>query len=85
MVIDHPYYTVTDESGKFELTDVPPGHYQLVAWHEGWGVARQEAALDVLTEQRVQRPVFGEPKTWEKSVAVSAGETSRVSFVISEK
>jgi Polysaccharide lyase family 4, domain II len=85
MVVDHPYYTVTDESGKFELTDVPPGHYQLVAWHEGWGVSRQEATLDVLTEQRVQRPVFGEPKTWEKSVAVSAGETSRVSFLISEK
>jgi hypothetical protein len=33
MVIPHPYYAVTDESGKFEFTDVPPGTYQIVAWH----------------------------------------------------
>lgn len=85
MVVQHPYYAVTDESGKFELTDVPPGQYELVAWHEGWSVAHQESTLDVLTEQRVQRPIFGAPRTWEKSVGVSSGETARISFVISDK
>ena len=84
-VVDHPYYAVTDESGRFELTDIPPGQYQLVAWHEGWNVAHQESTLDVLTEQRVQRPIFGEPKTWEKSVTVAAHNTEHVNFVISEK
>jgi len=34
----HPYYSVTDESGKFAFTDGPPGTYQIVAWHEGWTV-----------------------------------------------
>jgi len=24
LVVPHPYYTVTDESGRFQLTDVPP-------------------------------------------------------------
>src|SRR5256712_11297212 len=49
MVVPHPYYVVTDESGRFELNNVPRGSYEIVAWHEGWGVVRQEAAFDVLT------------------------------------
>ena len=85
MVVSHPYYAVTDESGKFEFTDVPPGTYQIVAWHEGWTVAGSEHAYDVLTEHRVERPIFTEPKTWEKSVTVSANQPSGVNFVISNK
>jgi len=84
-VIDHPYYTVTDESGKFELSDVPPGEYEIVAWHEGWSVVRQEGVVDVLTQRRVQRPVFSDPRAWEKKVAVSEGGKSVVDFVISER
>src|SRR5277367_4948869 len=37
-VAPHPYYAVTDENGAFQLTDVPPGEYEVVAWHEGWQV-----------------------------------------------
>jgi hypothetical protein len=83
MVVPHPYYAVTDESGGFEFTDVPPGTYQIVAWHEGWGLAGKEQAFDVLTEHSVQRPIFTEPKTWEKSVTVSGNQVSAVNFVIS--
>lgn len=83
MVVRHPYYAVTDESGRFQFTDVPPGTYQIVAWHEGWGLAGKEQAYDVLTERSVQRPVFTEPRTWEKSVTVSTSQTSTVNFVIS--
>ncbi len=85
LVVAHPYYSVTEESGKFELTDVPPGDYQLVAWHEGWTVAHQEASFDVLTERRVERPAFTPPRTWEKKVSVQANSTSTVNFVISDK
>lgn len=84
-VIDHPYYAVTDESGKFELTGVPPGEYEIVAWHEGWGIAGQQAAFDVLTERKVERPLFSEPKTWEKKVTVSANGKAVVNFTIAEK
>jgi hypothetical protein len=85
MVVPHPYYAVTDESGKFEFSDVPPGTYQIVAWHEGWGVMGKEQAYDVLTERRVDRPVFTEPKTWEKSVTVSGGQSASINFVISNR
>lgn len=84
-VIPHPYYAVTDESGNFELTDVPPGTYEIEAWHEGWGVLRQESSFDVLTERRVERPIFSEPRTWSKKVSVNASGNSVVNFVISEK
>jgi hypothetical protein len=84
-VVPHPYYAVTDESGKFELSDVPPGEYEIVAWHEGWKVNRQEQAFDVLTERRVQRPVFSEPRTWEKKVSVHPNSSAVLNFVISEK
>jgi plastocyanin len=30
-VVDNPYYAVTGEDGTFEITDVPPGEYTLIA------------------------------------------------------
>ena len=85
MVVTHPYYAVTDESGNFEFTNVPRGTYQIVAWHEGWTLLGKEHAYDVLTERSVERPVFSEAKTWEKSVTVEANQASTVNFVISNK
>lgn len=83
MVVAHPYYAVTDESGRYEFTDVPPGTYQIVAWHEGWNLTGKEQAFDVLTERSVQRPIFSEARTWEKSVTVTANQPCSVNFVIS--
>ena len=85
MVVPHPYYAVTDESGRFEFTDVLPGTYQIVAWHEGWGLAGKEQSYDVLTEHSVQRPIFTEPKIWEKSVTVIGNQATTINFVISNK
>jgi carboxypeptidase family protein len=33
LVEDHPYYAITDEQGRFSLTDIPPGAYRVVVWH----------------------------------------------------
>ena len=35
MVVKNPYYAITKEDGKFEISNVPPGEYTLSAWHPG--------------------------------------------------
>jgi hypothetical protein len=34
LVFEHPYFSVPNSTGSFRLRDVPPGSYDLVAWHE---------------------------------------------------
>jgi plastocyanin len=36
-VAGNPYYSVTDSTGSFKLTDVPPGTYTVTVWHETLG------------------------------------------------
>ena len=37
VVTEHPYYALTDASGSFKITDVPPGTYTMQLWHETLG------------------------------------------------
>lgn len=34
IVVQNPYFALTDKAGKFEIKDVPQGTYQLKVWHE---------------------------------------------------
>jgi plastocyanin len=50
-VFEHPYFAVTGGDGKFEIKDVPAGHYTVEYWHEpldgrGAGVTKT-AEVDV--------------------------------------
>jgi hypothetical protein len=36
-VAENPYHAVTKKDGTFAISDVPPGAYTLVAWHEATG------------------------------------------------
>jgi hypothetical protein len=85
VVATHPYYAVTDAEGNFELTDVPPGQYEIVAWHEGWRVVGEAPLYDVMTQVRVKRPVFSDSVTWSKSVSVPARGAVEVHFTLGEK
>jgi plastocyanin len=44
-VMDHPYFAVTHEGGRFELKNVPAGTYTLEAWHEKLGTQTQSVTL----------------------------------------
>ncbi|MDH5427011.1 MAG: hypothetical protein OEZ57_01960 [Nitrospirota bacterium] len=44
-VFDHPYFTVTDEFGAFQLPRLPAGSYTLVIWHETLGRVEQEISV----------------------------------------
>jgi hypothetical protein len=85
MVVSHPYYAVSDLEGKFTLTDVPPGEYRVVAWHEGWRVLGKKSTLDVFSQQSIQRALFSEPRTWEQTVKVHPKETVNINFTLSQK
>ncbi len=84
IVVKQPYYAVTDDHGFFTLTDVPPGEYEIEAWHEGWRVVSEERVLDVASQVEVSRPIYSAPVTWVKKVVVKPGQTSEVQFTISE-
>ncbi len=85
LVVKHPYYAVTDSDGSFRLTDVPPGEYEIEAWHEGWKILREETVLDVAAQMQVRRPIYSAPLTWDKKVVVRSGESAQVNFAIGER
>ncbi len=45
LVFDHPYYAVSSRTGEFGLENVPPGTYQLRAWHPVLGVVGQAVTV----------------------------------------
>ena len=46
VVMEHPYYAVSDGSGAFTLSDVPAGEYELKFWHETLGEAMQNVTVE---------------------------------------
>jgi plastocyanin len=44
-VMAHPFFAVTDASGAFSLTGLPPGTYTIEAWHETFGTRTQQVTI----------------------------------------
>jgi plastocyanin len=50
VVVDNPYYAVTDENGQFSIPDLPPGTYQVKIWHKYLGEESLEVTVTGGTE-----------------------------------
>ncbi|MEM7051971.1 MAG: carboxypeptidase regulatory-like domain-containing protein [Acidobacteriota bacterium] len=37
-VLSHPFFSISGEDGRYEIDDLPPGTYELAAWHEKLGI-----------------------------------------------
>lgn len=59
-VFEHPYFTVTDEVGNFEISNVPPGTYQLRIWHERLGVKEKTIKVQGSASVTVDLSLEGE-------------------------
>lgn len=46
VVLDTPYFAVTDASGAYEIKGVAPGKYKLVAWSEKLKSSEQEVTVE---------------------------------------
>jgi len=44
-VFDHPFFATSDAFGRYEIKGIPPGKYQIVAWHETLGEQEMEITL----------------------------------------
>jgi plastocyanin len=44
-VMPHPFYAVSATNGTFTIPNLPPGKYNIVAWHEKLGQQKQEITV----------------------------------------
>ncbi|MBI4767808.1 MAG: carboxypeptidase regulatory-like domain-containing protein [Deltaproteobacteria bacterium] len=46
IVLQNPYYALTDNSGKYEIKNVTPGTYKLKVWHEKLRETSKEVTVE---------------------------------------
>ena len=56
MAIENPYYVLTDQDGRFEIGDIPPGTYKLVIWHP-YLSSTKEQTITIAPKDQVQMDV----------------------------
>jgi uncharacterized membrane protein/plastocyanin len=44
-VIDHPYFSLSNDSGEFKIKNLSPGNYTIEAWHEVFGTQSKEISI----------------------------------------
>jgi plastocyanin len=44
-VLEHPFFAVSDEAGRFAIDRLPPGTYTIEFWHERFGTATRQVTV----------------------------------------
>lgn len=42
LAVENPYYAITDQDGRFEIGDIPPGTYKMLVWHPYLGGTKEQ-------------------------------------------
>lgn len=79
-VADHPYFTRTDRQGRFELSQVPAGKYEVVCWLPSWLIKNKISDPDIPAFKRLE---FRSPVEISQEVHIEAGKEWTVNFTIS--
>ena len=71
-VANHPYVSLTNDSGEFVIEGVPVGTYHIKMWHEGVTLKRNNKAL--------QRYTYEEPYEVTHEVVVQPNGEAVINF-----
>lgn len=52
-VLDHPYFSVTSETGSYGIVNLPPGRYLVKVWHEMYADVDREIDVESGADLRV--------------------------------
>ncbi|MBI1977065.1 MAG: hypothetical protein HYS56_06125 [Candidatus Omnitrophica bacterium] len=55
-VLEHPFFSVTNSEGTFEIKNLPAGQYALEAWHEKYGALTQSVTIG--SAEETQQIIF---------------------------
>jgi hypothetical protein len=70
-VTPSPYAVITNENGEFTMSNIPPGTYTLIMWHEGWKMKDTDEG---------ERPKFSDPIAQEREVTIIDGKITTANF-----
>lgn len=64
MALPHPFFSVTDETGAFRISHLPPGDHIMTIWHHTLGTFQQRITIPASGEATVtiQYPAHAESK-----------------------
>lgn len=54
IVVENPYFALTDKNGKFKIDSIPPGNFELIAWQETLGRKKKKVTVNANTETEVK-------------------------------
>lgn len=88
VVKENPYFALTDPTGRYKISKVPPGRYTLQAWYEGMVVKKKTirvGANNLTIDWKVSRPQRKPqraqvPDSVSRADAWPAGPPSHFSF-----
>ena len=60
-VFDHPYFAVTDDSGYYQINNIPPGDYEVIAWQEKFKDKTLNASVTISDSASAQNFTFVKP------------------------